>query len=433
MECLIQSDCLDSHNQQHYSRHRQDFDTLGDKLSHSGIDIHAILAKAKAFAISIPSWGVGTGGTRFSRFPIQGEPRNLLEKIDDCAVVHQLSAVTPTVSLHIPWDKIQKDPKSLLDYAGARNLSFDAINSNTFQDRAGQPLSYKFGSLTSTSKSVRDQAIAHNIEVIRMGESINSKAIIIWVADGSNFPGQQHFRSSFERYLESIKAIYEALPEDWIMLLEHKIFEPALYSTVLQDWGSSYLAAKETGERCLSLVDLGHHGPTVNIEMIVSRLAHFGKLGGFHFNDSKYGDDDLDSGSVSPYQLFLIFNELVDIQLKDTGFQPSYMLDQSHNVTDPLESLMYSASEVQRAYVKSLLVDRSALDSYQQDNDPLMAQATLKLAFNQDVEAILQRARLEQGGAIEPVACYRASGYRNQCGIRRPNHEGKLVPGPGIV
>lgn len=396
-----------------------DYTALGDKLARRGEDIERLTAAAGDFAVALPSWGVGTGGTRFARFPGLGEPRNIFEKLDDCSVIHQLSQATPTVSLHIPWDR-PSDPEELKGHATDRGLAFDAMNSNTFQDQKSQSHSYKFGSLTHTDEAVRQQAVAHNIDVIELGKKLGSTALTVWVGDGSNFPGQQHFSNSFAHYLESAKAIYSALPDNWNMLLEHKIFEPAFYSTVIQDWGSSYLAAKETGERCLSLVDLGHHAPNVNIEMIVSRLAQFGKLGGFHFNDSKYGDDDLDSGSIDPYQLFLVFNELVDIKRNSASFAPFYMLDQSHNVTDPIESLMYSAAEVQRAFVKAMLVNRDELTTYQQANDPMMAQATLKSAFNLDVEPILQMARLRAGGAINPVATYRISGYRIRAGKDRP-------------
>jgi len=373
---------------------------------------------------------VGTGGTRFARFPGPGEPRNIFEKLDDCSVIQQLGRVTPKVSLHIPWDR-PKDPAELRGYAEARDLGFDAMNSNTFQDQKGQDKSYKYGSLTHTDASVRNLAVEHNIDVIELGQKLGSDALTVWVGDGSNFPGQQNFQDSFARYLESARTIYNALPRDWNMLLEHKMFEPAFYSTVIQDWGSSYLAAKETGDRCLCLVDLGHHAPNVNIEMIVSRLAQFGKLGGFHFNDSKYGDDDLDSGSIDPYQLFLVFNELVDVKQRDSAFAPFYMLDQSHNVTDPIESLIYSAAEVQRAYVKALLVDRDKLIDYQKNNDPLMAQATLKAAYNLDVESVLQMARLQAGGAIDPIATYRNSGYRSQCAAQRPTDLNQS--GSGIV
>lgn len=430
MTTMINKERIAEDNQQRLADLNQDYDALAAKLSRRSVDINALTEAAGKLNVALPSWGVGTGGTRFARFPGEGEPRNIFEKLDDCSVIQQLGRVTPKVSLHIPWDR-PKDPAELKGYANDRGLGFDAMNSNTFQDQKGQAKSYKYGSLTHTDAEVRAMAIEHNIEVIELGQALGSDALTVWVGDGSNFPGQQNFRDAFARYLDSAKTIYNALPGDWNMLFEHKMFEPAFYSTVIQDWGSSYLAAKETGERCLCLVDLGHHAPNVNIEMIVSRLAQFGKLGGFHFNDSKYGDDDLDTGSIDPYQIFLIFNELVDIQRRDSAFAPFYMLDQSHNVTDPIESLIYSAAEVQRAYIKAMLVDREALAEHQRNNDPLMAQATLKAAYNLDVEPILQRARYDNGGAIDPIASYRASGYRKECAKRRPVDPNQS--GSGIV
>lgn len=427
---MISADQIQNDNDQRSANLNSDYQALGEKLARRGVQIDAVTKQAQQLEVALPSWGVGTGGTRFARFPGLGEPRNIFEKLDDCAVIQQLGTLTPRVSLHIPWDK-PSDASELRDYAIARGLGFDAMNSNTFQDQAGQQHSYKYGSLTHADDATRQQAIEHNIEVIELGKQLGSKALTVWIGDGSNFPGQQHFSDSFARYLDSAKKIYGALPDDWNMLIEHKMFEPAFYSTVIQDWGSNYLAAKETGERCLCLVDLGHHAPNVNIEMIVARLAQFGKLGGFHFNDSKYGDDDLDSGSIDPYQLFLVFNELVDIQRKDKTFAPFYMLDQSHNVTDPIESLIYSAGEVQRAFVKASLVDREALAEYQRNNDALMAQATLKAAFNLDVEPILQQARKNAGGAIDPIASYRASGYRQACAEQRPVDASRS--GSGIV
>ena len=427
---MISADRIQADNDQRSAALNSDYQALGEQLARRGVKIDALTQQAQQLEVALPSWGVGTGGTRFARFPGQGEPRNIFEKLDDCAVIQQLGTLTPRVSLHIPWDK-PTDASELRDYALARGLGFDAMNSNTFQDQTDQAHSYKYGSLTHTDEATRQQAIEHNIEVIELGKQLGSKALTVWIGDGSNFPGQQHFSDSFARYLDSAKQIYGALPDDWNMLIEHKMFEPAFYSTVIQDWGSNYLAAKETGERCLCLVDLGHHAPNVNIEMIVARLAQFGKLGGFHFNDSKYGDDDLDSGSIDPYQLFLVFNELVDVQRKDKTFAPFYMLDQSHNVTDPIESLIYSAGEVQRAFVKALLVDREALAEHQRNNDALMAQATLKAAFNLDVEPILQQARKNAGGAIDPIASYRASGYRQACAEQRPVDTSRS--GSGIV
>ena len=396
---------------------RRDYAALGERLARRGVEIDALRDKAAAFAVAVPSWGVGTGGTRFARFPGQGEPRDIFDKLEDCAVIHRLTGATPTVSLHIPWDKA--DPAALRDKARDLGLGFDAMNSNTFSDAPGQPLSYKFGSLSHTDPAVRAQAVAHNLECIALGEALGSKALTVWIGDGSNFPGQSHLARQFDRYLDAMREIYAGLPSDWRLFTEHKMYEPAFYSTVVQDWGTNYLIATELGERAQCLVDLGHHAPNVNIEMIVVRLARCGKLGGFHFNDSKYGDDDLDAGSIDPYRLFLVFNELVDAEAADPGLHPAHMIDQSHNVTDPIESLMVSAMEIERAYVQALIVDRAALDGFQQANDALMASATLKAAFRTDVEPILAMARLGKGAALDPVAAYRRSGYRGQVAAER--------------
>jgi len=396
-----------------------DYDVLTLQLQRRGFNIEPIMQAVADFKVAIPSWGVGTGGTRFARFPGPGEPRDVFDKLDDCAVIHALSGATPTVSLHLVWD--QAEPQALRERARELGLGFDAVNSNTFQDQRGQTLSYKFGSLTHTDPAVREQAVAHNIHCIRIGEALGSKASTLWIGDGANFPGQQHLTQAFERYLESAAKIYAALPADWHLLIEHKMYEPAFYATVIQDWGSSLIAAQSLGTRALCLVDLGHHAPHVNIEMIVARLIQTGKLGGFHFNDSKYGDDDLDAGSIDPYRLFLIFNELVDAQWRGvSALQPAHMLDQSHNVTDPIESLINSAIELQRAYAQALLVDRAQLANYQERNDVLMAARALKRAFTTDVTPILARARIERGAAIDPIGAYRASGYRKQCAKLRP-------------
>lgn len=407
-----------------------DYAALGAILQRRGVDIDAVTASVASFGVAIPSWGVGTGGTRFARFPGKGEPRNVFDKLEDCAVIHSLTGATPTVSLHLPWDYTDDMP-ALRQRATALGLGFDAVNSNTFQDRPGQKLSYKFGSLTHTDEAVRAQAVEHNIDCIRLGKLLGSKALTVWIGDGANFPGQQHLGRAFERYLESTAQIYAALPADWRMLIEHKMYEPAFYATVIQDWGSSLMAAQSLGPKAFCLVDLGHHAPNVNIEMIVARLVHARRLGGFHFNDSKYGDDDLDAGCIDPYRLFLIFNELVDAQWRQApDFQPAHMLDQSHNVTDPIESLMTSAIELQRAYAQALLVDRQALSDYQQENDALMAAQTLKRAFTTDVQPILARARLQKGAAIDPVGAYRRSNYRLECVNKRPSAQ---TFGGGIV
>ena len=399
---------------------QDDYDHLGLQLARRNIDIEALTERATAFRVAVPSWGVGTGGTRFARFPGPGEPRNVFEKLEDCDVVFRLVRATPGISLHIPWDRPER-ASDLRAFAESRGLFIESMNSNTFQDHPGQPLSYKFGSLAHVDPAVRCQAIEHNIECLQLGLNLGARYHTVWVGDGGNFPGQLHFRRSLDRYLESMRAIYEKLPDGWRLFLEHKPYEPAFYSTVLGDWGTSYYCARELGPRAFSLVDLGHHVPNTNIEQIVATLIQVGKLGGFHFNDSKHGDDDLDAGSVKPFQLFLVFNELADAEHEQVpGFDPAYMLDQSHNVTDPIESLMTSAVELVRAYVQAHLVDREALRAHQAANDPVMALQTLKQAFNTDVGPILAMARYRDGGAIDPVAIYRASGYRQRTERARP-------------
>ena len=417
---LISKDQIQAHNATVRRHADTDYEYLGEQLARRNIDIDDIKKQVAAFGVAIPSWGVGTGGTRFARFPGLGEPRNVFDKLQDCGVIQQLACATPTVSLHIPWDKCS-DWTELQQQAASYGLGFDAMNSNTSSDQKDQARSYKFGSLTHVDAATRAQAVAHNIDCIEIGKKLGSKALTVWVGDGSNFPGQQHFRRAFDRYLESTREIYAALPGDWRMFLEYKICEPAFYSTVIQDWGSSFMAASALGDKAQCLVDLGHHAPNVNIEMIVARLISSGKLAGFHFNDSKYGDDDLDAGSVAPYRLFLVFNELVSAaHEKVAGFNPAYMLDQSHNVTDPIESLMSSAVQVQQSYAQALLVDRAELDAAQVTNDALMASRALKCGFETNVTPILQRVRAEAGGAIDPLGAYRASGYRLQVAKDRP-------------
>jgi L-rhamnose isomerase/sugar isomerase len=416
----ISAEMIATANAAHAAALNADYDALAAQLARRGIDIERIVTAVQRFGVALPSWGVGTGGTRFARFPGMGEPRNVSEKLEDCSVIHALTGATPTVSLHLPWDKTS-DYGALREQARTLGLGFDAVNSNTFQDQADQARSYKYGSLTHTDATVRAQAVEHNLECIRIGTVLGSKALTLWIGDGANFPGQQHFARAFERYLDSAGQIYAALPADWRLLLEHKMYEPAYYATVIQDWGSSLMAAQTLGPKACCLVDLGHHAPNVNIEMIVARLVHARRLGGFHFNDSKYGDDDLDAGSVDPYRLFLVFNELVDAEWRRAqDFAPAHMLDQSHNVTDPMESLMTSAIEITRAYAQALLVDRDALAGFQDANDALMATQTLKRAFTTDVGAILARARLRRGAAIDPVETFRASRYREAVARRRP-------------
>ena len=429
MTAPLSADQIGDHNARRLEALTDEYDSLGRALARRGADIEAVKARVGGFSVALPTWGSGRGGTRFAKFPIAGEPTNIHEKLEDCAVVQQLSRVTPRVSPHFPWDAVD-DYRALREEADALGLGFDAVNSNTFQDQPNQAWSYRSGSLAANDPAVREQAIAHNIDCIEIGRRLGSRAITVWVGDGTNFPGQQDMGAALDRYLESASGVYAALPDDWRMLLEHKLYEPAFYSTVISDWGSSVLAAQQLGPKARCLVDLGHHAPNVNIEQIVARLHRFGKLGGFHFNDSKYGDDDLDSGSINPHQLFLVFNELVEAELTPRdGFDPAYMIDQSHNVTDPIESMLSSAEAIAGAFAKALLVDRGALHEAQAADDVMMAFQALRGAYRIDVSPIVAMARLEAGGAVDPIALYRDSDWRG----RKAQERRAVGLGAGIV
>jgi len=402
-------------NDQALSDHRESFDHLSKVLGRKNIDVNALVAKLKDFQVAVPSWALGTGGTRFGRFSGGGEPGTLEDKIADVGLLHQLSQSAGAISLHIPWD-IPQDIKAIKELAASHGLAFDAVNSNTFQDQADQKLSYKFGSLCHVDKVVRQQAIDHNLEVIKYGDALGSKSLTVWLADGSSFPGQLNFKKAFQRTLESLQEIYAGMPSDWKMFVEYKPYEPNFYSTVIQDWGTSHMLADKLGERAYSLVDLGHHLPNTNIEQIVATLMMVGKLGGFHFNDSKYGDDDLTVGSLKPYQLFLIFNELVD-GMEDPASKnpyPAWMIDASHNLKDPLEDLLQSLEAINLAYAQAMLVDREALEEARENNDPSLAQEILQNAYRTDVRPLLAEARLQANGALDPIGAYRRLNVRKE-------------------
>jgi len=423
---MLEPPHISATNDEHVASHRRAFEALGERLDRRGRDVDALVERVASFDVAVPSWALETGGTRFGRFPGPGEPRNVYEKMDDIAVIQQLTRATPRVSLHIPWDE-PDDVGTLKAHADDLGLGFDAVNSNTFQDQPDQEHSYKFGSFSHPDPTVRQQAVDHNLHVVDLGEQLGSEAITIWLADGSNYPGQMHLRKSFDRVLDGLRDVYDALPTGWRLYTEHKPFEPAFYATVVQDWGSSLMLANRLGEQAQCLVDLGHHLPNTNIELVVARLLTAGKLGGFHFNDSKYGDDDLATGSIKPYQLFLVFNELVDAEEEDLEwFDPDYMIDQSHNLKDPIEAFLQTVDQLQKAYAKALLVDRERLDEYQQRNDVLQAENTLKAAYETDVSALVAEARRRQGGALDPVDTFRASGYREAKHEERS--EGEYTP-----
>ena len=397
-------------NEDHLQEHKRKFDFVARSVK----NINDVLQKLKDFQIAIPSWALGTGGTRFGRFSGGGEPRTLEEKIEDIGLLHSLNKSSGAISLHIPWD-IPGNVKSIKTLASEHGIRFDAMNSNTFQDQPGQKYSYKFGSLQHVDKAVRRQAIQHNIDVIKQGVELGSNALTVWLADGSCFPGQLNFRKAFQNTLESLQEIYAALPDDWKMFVEYKAYEPNFYSMTVGDWGQSLLYTGKLGDKAYTLVDLGHHLPNANIEQIVALVLNEGKLGGFHFNDSKYGDDDLTVGSINPYQLFLIFNELVE-GMNARGMNHAtdlgWMIDASHNVKDPLEDLLQSVEAIKIAYAQALLVDAKALEHAQENNDVVNAQEILQQAYRTDVRSIVAEARLQTGGALEPLQLFREQNIR---------------------
>ncbi|HMQ47882.1 MAG TPA: TIM barrel protein [Saprospiraceae bacterium] len=401
-------DQIQEDNRQKLTLHDTGFQYIAELLNRKGIEVAAVLEKIKAFQVAIPSWALGTGGTRFGRFPRGGEPRNLEEKIEDVGLLHALNRSSNAISLHIPWD-IPEDTLALKQMLAEQGLSIDSVNSNTFQDQADQTYSYKFGSLAHTDAATRQQAIEHNIECIRYGQSLDAKVLTVWLADGSNFPGQQHFRRAWQRTAEALADIYQKMPEDWTLLLEYKPYEPNFYSMVIPDWGTSLSLCHYLGNRSQVLVDLGHHLPNTNIEQIVARLMHFGRLGGFHFNGSMYGDDDLTTGSIKPYQLFLIFQELVDAMNDPQVKNPplAWMIDASHNTKDSLEDLLQSVQNILCAYAKALLVDRESLYQAQESNDVVAAEELLRDAFATDVRPLVVEAMRQSGAAMDPIRVFR--------------------------
>ena len=403
---------ISEHNQSLLKEHQRKFEFIAGDIKNA----EDILQKLIDFQIAIPSWALGTGGTRFGRFSGGGEPRSLEEKMEDIGLLHALNRSSGAISLHIPWD-IPKDAAAIKALAVQHGLRFDAMNSNTFQDQPDQKWSYKFGSMQHVDKAVRKQAVDHNIEVIKYGVELGSSSLTVWLSDGSNFPGQLNFRKAFQNTLESLKEVYAALPNDWKMFVEYKAFEPNFYSMTVGDWGQSLLYANKLGDKAFTLVDLGHHLPNTNIEQIVSLLLMEKKLGGFHFNDSKYGDDDLTVGSIRPYQLFLIFNELIegmDVRGMDHASDLAWMIDASHNVKDPLEDLLQSVEAIMIAYAQALLVDRKKLTALQNANDVVSAQEILQTAFRTDVRPLVAEARLRSGGALDPLSVYRSEKVRER-------------------
>jgi L-rhamnose isomerase/sugar isomerase len=382
------------------------FDLIAEKLDARGDDIARVQDALRAQEVETPSWAFGNSGTRFAVFAQPGAPRDPFEKLEDAAEVQRLTGIARSVALHLPWDKVD-NVSELRERAEELGLRLGAINPNLFQEPE-----YKLGSLCNPDVGVRRRAVAHVRECIEIAARIGSDAISLWLADGTNYPGQDSLRGRRVRLAETLHEIYDALGDEMELLVEYKLYEPAFYATDLADWGSALLICQELGERAKVLVDLGHHAQGVNIEQIVSLLHGAGRLGGFHFNDRKYGDDDLIVGSIDPYQLFRIFFELIDIGAFDDGVRLT--IDQSHNVEAKVEAMIQTVVNLQESYAKALLVDRAALERAQSDGDILGANRILVDAYNTDVRPLCAKVREELGAAADPIAAFRADGYADR-------------------
>jgi L-rhamnose isomerase/sugar isomerase len=390
------------------------YHALAERLTARGLDVGAIERALGAFAVETPSWGYGDSGTRFAVFPQPGRPRDLAEKIADAAEVHRLTGAAPAVALHFPWDAVE-DYDALAGQLAAAGLRVGAVNANLFQDP-----DYRLGSLTNPDAGIRDKALAHLVDCVQIAGRLGATAQSLWLADGTNYGGQDDLRARRARLQDGLGALYAALPDDQELLLEYKFFEPAFYATDIADWGSALVLCRRLGERARVLVDLGHHAQGVNVEQIVAILAAEGRLGGFHFNNRKYADDDLIVGSVNPLELFLIFAELAaaDADAGGAGL-PRLTIDQSHNVENKVEAMVLSVVNLQESYARSLLVDRAALAEAQAAGEVVRAHALLMDAYHTDVRPLCARVREQRGAAAEPLAALRAGGYTARMAAER--------------
>ncbi|MDP9284977.1 MAG: L-rhamnose isomerase [Actinomycetota bacterium] len=382
------------------------YDLIAEKLADRGDDVGRVEAALRAQEVETPSWAFGNSGTRFAVFAQPGAPRDPFEKLEDAAEVHRLTGIAPSVALHIPWDKVE-NLIALRDRAGELGLRLGAINPNLFQEPE-----YRLGSLCNPDAGVRARAVAHVRECVEIAAQLGSDAISLWLADGTNYPGQDSLRARRRRLLDGLHEVYGALGDQMELLVEYKLYEPAFYATDLADWGSALLVCHELGDRANVLVDLGHHAHGVNIEQIVSFLHAAGRLGGFHFNDRKYGDDDLIVGSIDPFQVFRIFFELVEAGAFETGVRLT--IDQSHSIEPKIEAMIQTVLKLQDAYAKALLVDRAALEGAQAEGDVLAANRILVDAYDTDVRPLCAKVREELGASADPIASFRASGYADR-------------------
>ncbi len=399
------------------------YPALADQLTGRGLNVDQVKTQLKAQHIETPSWGYGNSGTRFKVFPWAGAARNVHEKLADAAYVHRVTGVAPSVALHIPWDQT-KDWLGLRQEAESLGIRLGAINPNVFQDET-----YKLGSLCNPSPTVQEQALAHLVECCEIMRATESSLLSLWFADGTNYAGQDSLTERKHRLEQGLRVVYDHLPEGAHMLIEYKFFEPAFYSTDLPDWGTAYALALKLGEQAQVLVDTGHHAQGTNIAAIVAFLLDEGRLGGFHFNARQYADDDLIVGTTNPFELFVIYHELVNAGNK--ADKVAYMIDQSHNIEPKIEAMIQSVLNCQTAYARALIVNRTALREAQHSGDVLAAHRLLTEAFDTDVRPLLAKVRQEMNVPLDPIAACRNDGYESKIAHERGSASGALGGFPG--
>lgn len=388
------------------------YETLISDLKARGVDVSGVERRLRGQKIETPSWGYGNSGTRFKVFSQPGVPRDPFEKFEDAAEVHRYTGVSPSVAIHIPWDKVE-DYGELKEHARSLGMGIGAVNPNLFQDEE-----YKLGSVCNPDANVRRNATNHLLECVKVAEEIGSDIISLWLADGTNYPGQDSFTDRRRRMLDCLSEAYSAMPERMRLLVEYKFYEPAFYHTDLADWGAALGVCRDLGERAQVLVDLGHHAQGVNIEHIVALLVDEVRLGGFHFNNRKYGDDDLIVGSINPFELFLIYVELVEAE-EEASFPIAYMIDQAHNIEPKIEAMILSVMNLQETYAKALLVDRNTLKEARREGDVLAAHRIMLDAYNTDVRPMCAKVREDLGASPNSVSACRSSGYAEKVSRER--------------
>lgn len=398
-------------------------ESILDDAAAAGLDPRRILERLAALEIETPSWGYADTGTRFGKFHQPAAARTIEEKLDDAAQVHKLTGICPSVAVHVLWDFPKGFDAKLCQYAEKQGVRIGAINPNVFQDQC-----YKYGSFGNRDEKARQQAIGHCLDSVEIGKQTKSEYLSLWFADGTNYPGQDDIRARKRRFSEALKKVHEAMPREMTMLVEYKPFEPSFYHTDIADWGMAYLFAKSAGPQAKVLVDTGHHYLAQNIEQIVAWLIDEDMLGGFHFNDRRYADDDLTLGSIDPYQIFRIFNEIVAAEHeRGEAIKIAYMVDQSHNLKPKIEAMIQTVSLAHELYAKALLVDRKRLLDAQAAGDVVLAEEALRAAFYTDTRPLVAKVRMDQGREPDALAAHRASGYEQRVAKERTDKHGSPV------